>query len=181
MPDVDPDTAVQTESVSALLHSVSAEAELTGKISKLQRQQEKAAKAVRDYGAKLNTLYDDIRRSGHTADWILEAANITRQRELTERERFASELSSLRQKLLTHPESGSAERRALLEKSLEIGEAWIELPAQLHARLIALADERRALANKIRRAQPIQGEMQSKALSRQIIARFPNILAELAK
>ena len=68
-----------------------------------------------------------------------------------------------------------------MEKSLEIGEAWIELPAQLHARLIALADERRALANKIRRAQPIQGEMQSKALSRQIIARFPNILAELAK
>ena len=98
-----------------------------------------------------------------------------------ERERLGPELDSLRQKLRERPDLEDAEGREILEQSVAIGEAWVALPAELHKRLLKLAEERRSLATTIRRAQPMQGEMQSQELTRKIIARFPKILAELAK
>jgi hypothetical protein len=167
--------------IAALLHFLGSGSELASKLSKLHRQQQKTARAIREYSAELNSLYEDIKRSGHTADWILEAAAIIRRRELMERERLGPELDSLRQKLRERPDLEDAEGREILEQSVAIGEAWVALPAELHKRLLKLAEERRSLATTIRRAQPMQGEMQSQELTRKIIARFPKILAELAK
>jgi hypothetical protein len=45
---------------------------------------------------------------------------------------------------------------------------------------LRLADERRAVAEEIRRARPFEGEIDHAELTREIIARFPTILAELA-
>ena len=69
----------------------------------------------------------------------------------------------------------------LSKKAIAVGEAWLSLPAALYKRLLRMADERRAAAEEVRRARPVEGEFDHAELTREIIARFPMILAELAK
>lgn len=57
---------------------------------------------------------------------------------------------------------------------------WITPYQTLCGQLLRLADERRT-SSDILRARPVDGEIDHEALSREIIARFPKILAELAK
>jgi hypothetical protein len=175
------DLSADIAPVAALVNAVGSESELASKRSQLDRSQERAKQAIREYVAELDSLYEDIRRSGHTSDWILQAAAIIRRRELTERERLNPGLDVLRQKLFAYPLLEPSDARKVLEESIAIAEAWLALPAALHEKLIALAAGRRAAANKIRRAQPVEGAMESTELTRKIIARFPKILAELAK
>src|SRR5579872_1760704 len=94
------DLTTDAAGVAVLLRSLAELERRRGTVlSKLDLAQEAAEAESRGYSAKLDSLYEDVERSGHTADWILEAAAIVRQRELIERERFASQLTALHQKL----------------------------------------------------------------------------------
>jgi predicted nucleic acid-binding Zn-ribbon protein len=175
------DLATNAAPIASLLAVMDSGAELAGKLTKLRRQQERAEQVVRDYQNQLDALFDDIRRSGHTVDWILEAAEVVRRRELTERERLAPGLDSLRRKLAEDVAPIDVEVRQLLEQSAATAETWVELPATLHEKLLKLARERRAAAERTFYAHPVEGAIESDELTRRIIRRFPKILAELAK
>lgn len=162
----------------ALTHSESARAE---NAARLRRQQAECRAAKEQYAKQLDRLYEDIARSGHNADWLILAAELVREREETERERLRPGIEALKQKLALRRGPRDAEGRRLIEESIAVGEAWLSLPAALYKRLLRLADERRAAAEEVRRARPVEGEIDHAELTREIIARFPTILAELAK
>jgi hypothetical protein len=162
----------------SLPHSESAR---TDQFAQLRIQQAICRTATEQYAQQLNRLYEDIARSGHNADWLVQAAELVRQREATERERLRPGIEALKQKLALWRGPRDAEGRRLIEESIAVGEAWLSFPAALYKRLLRLADKRRAAAEEIQRARPFEGEIDHAELTREIIARFPTILAELAK
>jgi hypothetical protein len=74
-----------------------------------------------------------------------------------------------------------SELRELCLETIELVLGWITPYQRLCGQLLELAAERRASAEKIRYARPVEGEIDHNKLTREIIARFPNILAKLAK
>jgi acyl carrier protein phosphodiesterase len=66
------------------------------------------------------------------------------------------------------------------EQSIAVAKDWLALYRELHAKLLRAAAERRP-AGEILRARPIEGDIDHEALTREIIARFPKILAALAE
>jgi hypothetical protein len=161
-----------------LPHSESAR---TDKRVQLRGQQARCRAATGQYAEQLSQLYEDIARSGHDADWLVQAAEIVRQRKETEREKLRPGIEALKQKIVMQRGFHDAEVRWLIEESIAIGEAWLLLPAALCKKLLRLATERRAAAEQIRAARPIEGEIDYVELSREHIARYPKIRAALAK
>jgi hypothetical protein len=167
--------------IVALISLPHSEVARTDQLAQLRVQQAMCRAATEQYAQQLDLLYEDIARSGHNADWLVQAAELVRQREATERERLRPGIEALKQKLALRRGPRDAEGRRLIEESIAVGEAWLSLPAALCKRLLRLADERRAAAEEIRCAQPVEGDIDHAELIREIIARFPTILAELAK
>jgi TolA-binding protein len=149
--------------------------------ARLRNQQAKGRAALEQYAKQLDRLYEDIARSGHNADWLNDAADVVRRSEESQRERLRPGIEALKQKFAAYGALRDAEARRLIAESIAIGEAWLSLPAALHKKLSQLAAERHAAAQQIRRARPVTGEVDHEALSREIIARFPKILAALAE
>jgi hypothetical protein len=74
----------------------------------------------------------------------------------------------------------SDEGRRYIQELLEIAEAWLTLYRETRDKLLQLAAERR-LADRILRARPVEGDIDHEAMTREIIERFPKILAALAE
>jgi len=161
-----------------LLHSEGARAH---SFARLRSQQARCQAATEQYAKQLDRLYYDIARSGHNADWLVQAADLVRQREEEQRERLRPGIEVLKDKLAAQRVSVDAEARRLIEESIAVGETWLSLPAALHNKLLQLADERRATAEEIRRARPVHGKIDYAKLSREHLARYPQIRAALAK
>jgi hypothetical protein len=149
--------------------------------ARLRNQQAKGRAALEQYAEQLDRLYEDIARSGHNADWLNDAADIVRRSEESQRERLRPGVEALKQKLASYGASRDAEARRLIAESIAVGEAWLSLPTALHKKLLQLGAERRAAAQQIRRARPVAGEIDYDGLTREIIARYPNILKALAE
>ena len=75
----------------------------------------------------------------------------------------------------------SDDGRQYIRELLEISEAWLTLYRETRDKLLQLAAERRAAAQQIRRARPVEGEVDYAELSREHIARYPKIRAALAE
>jgi hypothetical protein len=149
--------------------------------ARLRNQQAKARAALERYAKQLDGLYEDIARSGHNAYWLNDAADIVRRSEESQRERLRPGIEALKRKLPAYGAPRDAEARRLIAESIAVGEAWLSLPAALHKKLSQLAAERHAAAQQIRRARPVEGDVDHQALTREIIKRFPKILAALAE
>jgi hypothetical protein len=150
------------------------------RFARLRSLQAKCRVATEQYAEQLERLYEDIASSGHNAGWLVQAADLVRRTEGAQRERLRPGIEALKQKLATQLVPHDAEARRLIEESIAVGEAWLSLPAALYKKLLQLAAGRRAAAEEIRRARPVVGEIEHEALTREIIARFPKILAALA-
>ncbi|HXO92398.1 MAG TPA: hypothetical protein VN849_16540, partial [Stellaceae bacterium] len=72
------------------------------------------------------------------------------------------------------------EVRRARQESIKIAEGWLTLYCDIREKLLRLAAERRP-ADEVLRANPVQGEVDHEALSREFIARFPKLRAALAK
>jgi hypothetical protein len=73
------------------------------------------------------------------------------------------------------------EAHLLLQKAINIAVGYVAGYQDLRDQLIRFDAERRAAPDKIRYARPVVGEIDHTGLTREIIARFPGILAALAK
>jgi hypothetical protein len=162
----------------ALPHSDGVRAD---KLVEVRGQQARCRTAIEEYTEQLDGLYNDIARSGHNANWLVQAAEIVRRRERAEREKLRPGIEVLKQKLAARQSFHDAEARRLIEATIAMGEAWLSLPAALYKKLLQLADERRTAAETIRHARPVEGDIDYEALTQEIVARFPRILAALAK
>lgn len=174
------EVAADIRPVADLIAALRLGNEEASRIERLQRRHTKCRAATAQYAEQLAQLYEDIARSGHDADWLVQAATIVRRREETEREKLRPDIEALKQKL-AEQRGDNAATRPLIEESIAIAETWLSLPADLHEKLLILAANRRLAASKIRHARPVAGEVDRTALTYEIIGRFPKILAELAK
>jgi hypothetical protein len=151
------------------------------RFARLRRQQAKCRAATEQYAKQLDRLYEDIERSGHNANWLVQAADLVCQNEKAQRERLRPGIEALKQKLTVQRISNGAEGQELISESIAVGEAWLSLLAALHKKLLQLAAERQAAADEVRQAHPVEGEIDYAELSREHIARYPRIRAALAK
>jgi hypothetical protein len=167
--------------IVALISLPHSESARTDQFAQLRIQQARCRAATEQYAEQLDGLYEDISRSGHNADWLVQAAEIVRRKELAQREEIWPGIETLKQKLAAQRGPHDGERRELIEESIAVGEAWLSFPPTLHRKLMQLAAERRAAAEEIRRTRPIGGDVDYAELSREHIARYPKIRAALAK
>jgi len=58
---------------------------------------------------------------------------------------------------------------------------WLKLYRTLRERLLTLVSERLGSRSEVLRARPLEGDIDHEMLTREIVARFPKILAALAK
>jgi acyl carrier protein phosphodiesterase len=72
------------------------------------------------------------------------------------------------------------EVRQARQQSIDVAEAWLALYRELHNKLLKLAAKRRP-ADPVLRARPVEGDVDHETLTREIMTRFPKILAALAK
>jgi hypothetical protein len=91
------------------------------------------------------------------------------------------DLDKLEDKLAGPSSANDPEVREATQVTLDLGFAYLTLIRDLRDRLLKLAAERRAAAGEILHARPLAGEVDYAELSRETIAKFPKILAALAK
>lgn len=174
------DLAANERPIAALIAALAFEGEGADKLVRLRQVKNKAQTALAQYAAQLDRLYDDVAGSGHDADWIAEAAQTAQQKEAAERESLRPPIEALKKKLAVRRGPDDPETSRLVEDIVAIGEAWLALRPALRERLLQLAAERRAAAEKIRHARPVAGEIDYADLSREHIVRYPKIRAALA-
>jgi hypothetical protein len=141
---------------------------------------DEARATVERLRAALDTLYETAVHSEASAPVLLEVAAIISDKERADTELLRSRTETLLRKLAAFP-SGDPEVLGSLEEFLGIAKSGFALHRTLHDRLLELAAERRATAGEILRARPVKGEIDYPELSRDTIAKFPKILAALAK
>lgn len=166
----------------AILDAISAGAaagERARLLTRLGQQQERAEADLLRRRAEFETLYE---KAATTSD----AAEITKlSAVVSENGRAAAELlqpaiDKLRAMLASPVVLRSREGQRLYQNALDIALAWLALYENLAERLLQSAAKRSA-GGKLLRARPVGGEIDHAGLTREIIARFPKILAELAR
>lgn len=112
------------------------------------------------------------------ADWLANRAEMVRAKETEFTETLRPVISSLKNLLV--PGVNLEPRVAqLVRDSIEVLEAWPHLYHDLGNWLFKLAADREL--DQVTRARPVKGKIDHEALTREIIARYPKILAALAK
>ena len=105
---------------------------------------------------------------------------------LSEKERAAAEtlvpgIDQLQRKLAARSQILDPELRNAFQANIDIAIQWLAVYRSTREALLKLASDRRGLKDQVLRARPVAGEIDYAALTREIIARFPKILAALAK
>jgi hypothetical protein len=89
-------------------------------------------------------------------------------------------MEALKERLIPRSERAQ-EAQQYLHELHDIAVAWLATYQTLRERLLELASERRIIAGGTPRARPVAGDIDYAELTGEIIARFPKILAALAK
>ena len=90
-------------------------------------------------------------------------------------------LEDIQRQQIALEEGADPEILAIYQEILDFIFGWVAPYQKLSGQLLDLAAARRSEAVKVLHAKPVEGEIDYEALTREIIARFPKILAALAK
>jgi hypothetical protein len=149
-------------------------------IARLRDQQKKARAALRQQVDNFNAVYEQVAHGSASSAEIAGVAELVGHNERAALERLRPGIETLQEKLASGHEL-DPEIRRYFQESLEIASASLELYKTLRCRLLALSAARKPGAEANLHAHPVEGDIDHEALTRQIIARFPKILAALAK
>lgn len=114
------------------------------------------------------------------AEWLTSRAEKLREKEREFAETLGPVIGALKS-LLSPGRNLEPEIEELVRDSVQILEAYAPLYRDLSKWLMELAARRRTAPAELLRARPVKGKIDHEALSREIIARFPKILAALAR
>jgi hypothetical protein len=154
--------------------------EVDSKSAKFHSARQKALRALEDRRNELDSLYERAVAPDTKWEEIIQVAPMIDKWRRLAAEKLYPQIDLLQQKLASPDAGMSEEVRQARQESMAVAKAWLLLYRDLHRRLLRLAAERRP-ADVVLRARPIEGEIDHAKLTRGIIARFPNILSELAK
>ena len=113
-------------------------------------------------------------------DWLAEAAKRAQEKEREAAAQFRPVVAALKTALEPPDDKFEADVQKLLRDGIEVLEGWLAFYRRFYTMLARQAAERDA-SPKVLRAHPTNGEVDHEALTRDIVARFPKILAALAK
>jgi hypothetical protein len=129
----------------------------------------------------LDKVYKEIAQSDLGAPRLVELANRALEQKRADGEWLYPAMERLRQRLSETDGGRDAAIRHAAGEMLSVFGSWMALFQTLHDKLLILADKRRAASGEISSADPVTGDIDYDALTHEIIARFPRILAALAK
>jgi hypothetical protein len=107
---------------------------------------------------------------------LIMLAERIRESEAGARELLYPWMEALRQAISVPSDEG----RQYIQELLKISEAWLTLYRETRNKVLQLAAER-SPPDRVLRARPVEGEIDYEKLTREIVARFPKILAALGK
>jgi hypothetical protein len=129
--------------------------------------------------ATFDQIYREQEQGDAAPDEIRDLAAATRSEMHESRERIGPAVEILNAALREH--ANDAELSQILRQALEVVPGVLVLFHDLHQSLLELAAKRETGPDQVLRARPVTGEIDHEALTREIIARYPKILAALAK
>ena len=183
MPDT-LDTSQYDLPAGALLDAVpldSAAGPRSGLVARLRDHQEKSRAMLAEWRDLFDRLYEEAIRRDFSSQFLLQWAAALLEKERAALERLRPLIDKLQQKMAEGSNRVDAEARELFQESIDSAFDWITPYQKLCTKLLKLASERRIDGGEFLRARPVAGDIDHEALTREIIARFPKILAALAK
>src|SRR5690348_10073702 len=87
------------------------------KFARLRSQLTRGWATTEQYADQLDRLYEDIARSGHNVDWLVQAADLVHQSEAAQREKLRPGIEALKEKLTAQRISEDAEAHRIIEES----------------------------------------------------------------
>lgn len=148
--------------------------------SKLRSAHDKSFAALSSRRKEFDALYERAVAPDTSWEDIAQVASMIGEWGRTAAEKLYPQIDALQRKLEAPHGYVSPQIREALQQAVEVAEAWLVLYRELHDKLLKLAAERRP-AHAALRARPVEGDIDHEALSREFMARFPNIRAALAK
>jgi len=118
---------------------------------------------------------------GAKAEEAGQAVLASREDESAAAKTLIPRILSLQRYLTGTSPNDDPEAHQLLQKAVNVAIEYIAGYQDVRDHLIGLDAEQRESGAKISRARPVEGEIDHAELTREIIRRFPKILAELAK
>jgi hypothetical protein len=149
-------------------------------LARLCQLQEGAEADLLRRRAEFDALYEKAASTADTAE-IARLSAIVREKGRAAAELLVPGIDKLRALLASPLVLHNREGQRIYQAGLDTALKWLALYEDLARKLLQLAAERRAESGEILRARPIEGGIDHAKLTREIIARFPNILSELAK
>ncbi len=116
-----------------------------------------------------------------TPDDLASLVSLALEKRQFEREQITPVLTRLEEKLRARADIWDAEALQCLREGIDIASKWLALHQKLTNKLLKLAAEHRAASGEVLRARPVEGDIDHEKLTCEIVARFPKILAALAK
>lgn len=150
-------------------------------LARLRKQQVEARSAFEKQSEDLSQLYGEIEHGDYDTGYLAQMAEVVREKEHAQAERLRPRIEALQQKLPIQGLQLDPEIQDYFQESLYIAVGWLGLYRTLRERLLKLASERRGGPSEVLRARPLEGDIDHEALTREILARFPKILAALAQ
>jgi hypothetical protein len=163
----------------ALIEALTADistAEKVTVLARLRRRLKKNRASLHEHVRKFNEICNEAGRA-FPAEGLVQLAERVHESEKGAAERLDPWIQALQQALATP----SREGRQHIAELIEISAAWLEVYRVTRTRLLKLAAERPISGGAVLRARPVEGDIDHETLTREIVARFPKILAALAK
>jgi hypothetical protein len=130
---------------------------------------------------RFDQAYEEAARGGLDAEGLVQLAEAVLQGEKGAAEQLYPWMEALKQTLAPRAELHAHEAQQYLQELHDIAVAWLTTYQSLRERLLKLASERGEASGGILRARPVEGDIDHETMTREIVARFPKILAALAK
>jgi hypothetical protein len=150
-------------------------------LERLRKYIEKGRATQKEWASAFDGLYEEALSTDFSAPSLMRWSAALLDRERAALERLYPFLEDIQRKRTALNEGADPEILALYQDILDFIFGWVAPYQKLSGQLLDLAAARRSEAVKVLRAKPVEGAIDHAALTREIIARFPKILAALAK
>jgi uncharacterized NAD(P)/FAD-binding protein YdhS len=150
-------------------------------LERVRKYIEKGRATQKEWASAFDGLYEEALSADFSAPFLMRWSAALLERERAALERLYPFLEDIQRKRIAFKEGADPEILALYQDILDFVFGWVAPYQKLSGQLLDLAAARGSEAAKVLHANPVKGEIDHDALTREIIARFPNILAALAK
>jgi hypothetical protein len=150
-------------------------------VAQLRDRIKKSRVLQEEWTRRFDSLYDEAVRRNFSAPFLIQWAGVLFEKGRAASERLHPAIETMQHNVTAHADTLDSESLELFYAAIELAIGWITPYSRLCGRLLDLAFERRCGNGDVFRARPIVGDIDHEKLTREIVGRFPKILAALAK